>query len=138
MLLTEEYRIRPRAGACHKLVKSQSKGRAPEEVKYRLPLCVQIDRSSCKSSITSMEHWTIDTASETTEILGGKKPASVPLCPPQISHGLTWDRIQASAVRCRRLAPRARNLIKSYSCGFLKETCKLGCFVVWKYKVVQT
>jgi hypothetical protein len=76
MFLTEEYRIRPRAGVCHKLVKSQSKGRAPGQVKYRLPLCVQIDKSSRKNSmyiITSMEHWTIDTASETTEILGGKK-----------------------------------------------------------------
>ena len=25
----------------------------------------------------------------------------MPLCPPQIPHGLTWDRIQASALRCR-------------------------------------
>jgi hypothetical protein len=33
-----------------------------------------------------------------TEVLG-KKPVPVPLCPPQIPHGLTW----ASAVRGRRL-----------------------------------
>jgi hypothetical protein len=33
----------------------------------------------------------------------GEKPVPVPLCPPQISHGLTRDRTQASAVRGRRL-----------------------------------
>jgi hypothetical protein len=33
----------------------------------------------------------------------GEKPVPVPLCPPQVSHGLTWDRTQASAVRGRRL-----------------------------------
>jgi hypothetical protein len=33
----------------------------------------------------------------------GEKPVPVPLCPPQIPHGLTWDRTRASAVRGRRL-----------------------------------
>jgi hypothetical protein len=33
----------------------------------------------------------------------GEKPVPVPLCPPQISHGLTRDRTRASAVRGRRL-----------------------------------
>jgi hypothetical protein len=28
----------------------------------------------------------------------GEKPVPVPLCPPQITHGLTRDRIRASAV----------------------------------------
>jgi hypothetical protein len=37
-----------------------------------------------------------------TEVLGGK-PVPVPLCPPQIPHGLTRDRTLASAVRGRRL-----------------------------------
>jgi hypothetical protein len=31
------------------------------------------------------------------------KPVPVPLCPPQIPHGLTRDRNRASAVRGRRL-----------------------------------
>jgi hypothetical protein len=33
----------------------------------------------------------------------GEKPVPVPLCPLQISHGLTRDRTLASAVRGRRL-----------------------------------
>jgi hypothetical protein len=33
----------------------------------------------------------------------GEKPVPVPLCPPQISHGLTRNRTRASAVRGRRL-----------------------------------
>jgi hypothetical protein len=33
----------------------------------------------------------------------GEKPVPVPLCPPQISHGLTQARNRASAVRGRRL-----------------------------------
>jgi hypothetical protein len=37
-----------------------------------------------------------------TEVLGGK-PVPVPLCPPQIPHGLTWDRTRASAVTGRQL-----------------------------------
>jgi hypothetical protein len=37
------------------------------------------------------------------EIVLGEKPVPVPLCPPQIPHGLTRDRTQASAVGGRRL-----------------------------------
>ena len=37
-----------------------------------------------------------------TEVLG-EKPVSMPLCPPQIPHGLTRDRGRASAVTGRRL-----------------------------------
>jgi hypothetical protein len=37
-----------------------------------------------------------------TEVLE-EKPAPVPLCPPQITHGLTGDQTRASAVRGRRL-----------------------------------
>jgi hypothetical protein len=37
-----------------------------------------------------------------TEILG-EKPVPLPLCPPQIPHGLTRDRARPSAVRGRRL-----------------------------------
>jgi hypothetical protein len=32
-----------------------------------------------------------------------KKPAPVPLCPPQILHYLTWARTRAAAVGSRRL-----------------------------------
>jgi hypothetical protein len=32
-----------------------------------------------------------------------RKPAPVPLCPPQIPHGLTWDRTRAAAVGSQRL-----------------------------------
>jgi hypothetical protein len=34
-----------------------------------------------------------------------RKPAPVPLCPPQILHDLTWDRSRAAAVGSRRLTP---------------------------------
>jgi hypothetical protein len=37
-----------------------------------------------------------------TEVLG-EKPVPVPICPPQISHGLTWDRSRASEVTGPRL-----------------------------------
>jgi hypothetical protein len=43
--------------------------------------------------------WYID--GKTEEL--GKKPVPVPLCPPQITHGLTRARTRASAVRGRRL-----------------------------------
>jgi hypothetical protein len=33
----------------------------------------------------------------------GRKPAPVPLYPPQIPHDLTWDRTRAAAVRSQRL-----------------------------------
>jgi hypothetical protein len=37
-----------------------------------------------------------------TEILG-EKLVTVPLCPPQMSHGLAWDRTRASAVKGKQL-----------------------------------
>ena len=37
-----------------------------------------------------------------TEVLG-EKPVPVPLCTPQIPHGLTQDRTRASVVRGRQL-----------------------------------
>jgi hypothetical protein len=37
---------------------------------------------------------------EETEVMG-EKPVSVPLGPPQMSHGLGWDRTRASAARGR-------------------------------------
>jgi hypothetical protein len=41
----------------------------------------------------------ISTGSRST----GRKPAPVPLCPPQIPHDLTWDRTRAAAVGSQRL-----------------------------------
>jgi len=37
----------------------------------------------------STEHWYNDTEGVKLKYSGGTVP--VPLCPPQISHGLTWD-----------------------------------------------
>jgi hypothetical protein len=34
---------------------------------------------------------------------GNRKPAPVPLCPPQIPHDLTWDRTQAATVGSQQL-----------------------------------
>jgi hypothetical protein len=36
-----------------------------------------------------------------------RKPATVPLCPPQIPHDLTWARTRAAAVGSRRLTASA-------------------------------
>jgi hypothetical protein len=36
-----------------------------------------------------------------------RKPAPVPLCPPQIPYDLTWARTQAAAVGSRRLTASA-------------------------------
>jgi hypothetical protein len=36
-----------------------------------------------------------------------RKPAAVPLCPPQIPHDLTWTRTRAAPVGSRRLTARA-------------------------------
>jgi hypothetical protein len=37
------------------------------------------------------------------EIVLSEKPVGVPLCPPQIPHGLSWDQTWTSAARCRWL-----------------------------------
>jgi hypothetical protein len=39
-----------------------------------------------------------------------RKPAPVPLCPPQIPHDLTWDRTLAAAVGSRRAMSRPEKL----------------------------
>jgi hypothetical protein len=57
---------------------------------------------------------------EKTEVLG-EKPVPVPLRPPQIPHGLTWDRTRASAVGGRWLTGTARP--KCYS----EELFEAGC-----------
>jgi hypothetical protein len=36
-----------------------------------------------------------------------RKPTPVPLCPPQIPHGLTWDQTRSAAVGSQRLTARA-------------------------------
>ena len=55
----------------------------------------------------------------------GEKPLPVPVCPPQISHGLTRDRTRASAVRGRRLTawaiPRPYPVIYFQFCLFIKH-----------------
>jgi hypothetical protein len=47
--------------------------------------------------IVTVEYW----QGKTEEL--GEKPVPMPLCPPQIPHGLTRSRTRASAVRGRRL-----------------------------------
>ena len=51
----------------------------------------------------SMQHWRNDTDRENRSIRK-KKPVSGPLCPPKISHGVTWNRAQASAVKGRQVS----------------------------------
>ena len=48
-----------------------------------------------------MEHWWNDTDRGQTITWG--KPISMALSPPQILHGITWDRLVAFAVRGRRV-----------------------------------
>jgi hypothetical protein len=52
-----------------------------------------------------------------TEVLG-EKPVPVPLCPPQIPHGLIRDRTRASAVRGRRLTAWAMARPNCAAVGF--------------------
>jgi hypothetical protein len=56
-----------------------------------------------------------------TEVLGGggEKPVPVPLCPPQIPHGLTRDRTRASAVRGWRLTVWA--MARHFMCIYYKH-----------------
>jgi len=55
----------------------------------------------------------------------GEKPCPVPLCPPKISHGLTWDRTRTSAVERHPSAYRAVNTLrlgyKNQSVNAIKE-----------------
>jgi hypothetical protein len=65
------------------------------------------------------------TIAEENEVIG-KKPASVPLCPPQISHYLTWSRNRAAVVGSRR--PTAWATARPFKEDFLwtKSTVDLG------------
>jgi hypothetical protein len=64
----------------------------------------------------------------------GKKPVPVPLCPPQIPQGLTWDRTPASAVRGRRLTawamarPSSRVTGQAQDSECSNRTYKSSCF----------
>jgi hypothetical protein len=49
------------------------------------------------------EPWWNDIDSEKPKKKLGEKPVPVPLCPPQISHGLTREQTRASAVKGQRL-----------------------------------
>jgi hypothetical protein len=77
----------------------------------------------------------------------GEKPVPVPLCPPQIPHGLTRARIRSSAVRGRRLTTwamvrpyidlgpwRLHNGGYSYypSCSLLFYEKNFGWMYVWE------
>jgi hypothetical protein len=64
-----------------------------------------------------------------------RKPAPVPLCPPQVPHDLTWDRTRAAAVGSQRLTawamerPRPMLLhLQSGHCpwGVLQNFCLSG------------
>jgi len=54
--------------------------------------------------------WWRDTDRRKTEVLG-KKPIPMPICAPQISYELVWDRTRVFAVTVRRLtvSPMARS-----------------------------
>ena len=55
---------------------------------------------------TSMGHWWKRQTMQ-TEVLG-EKPVPAPLCPPQSSHALSWDRKVASATGHRQLTRVSR------------------------------
>jgi hypothetical protein len=77
-----------------------------------------------------MEHRWTETDRGKPKYLG-KEPVSVPLCPPQIKHGLTWDRTRASAVRGRWLT--------AWAMARPMYICLLCAFVcVIKFKVAVT
>jgi len=48
-----------------------------------------------------MEHWWNENVWKTRVLT--EKPVSVPLCPPRITHGLTWNWTHASVVRSQWL-----------------------------------
>jgi hypothetical protein len=51
----------------------------------------------------SMEHWWNDTDRGKPKYVLGENLVTVPLCPPQISHGYAQDRTRVSAATVRRL-----------------------------------
>jgi len=54
-----------------------------------------------------------------TEVLG-EKPVTVPLCPPQISHTLTWDRTRSPA--CER--PATRRISHGRACTYRNSSAE--------------
>jgi hypothetical protein len=75
-----------------------------------------------------------------TEILG-EKPVPMPLCPPQIPHGLTRDRTRARAVRGRRLTAwtmvrpqRGRYVILSSEDNYVVQDLSSSQRCCWKFK----
>jgi hypothetical protein len=77
-----------------------------------------------------------------TEVLG-EKPVPLPLCPPQIPHGLTRDRTRASAVGGRQLTAWAMALpaCRRHAELFVKPCWKkrgICSLVTWQvYKMCQ-
>jgi hypothetical protein len=61
----------------------------------------------------------------------GEKPIPLPLCPPQIPHGITRARTRASAVRGRRLTTwamvRHASSLYSNSCQVLRSISSIHC-----------
>jgi len=55
----------------------------------------------------SMGHWWIDSDRANTEGLG-QTPVPRPLCPPQMPHGLAWDRNRTAATTVWRLTTWAK------------------------------
>jgi hypothetical protein len=65
-----------------------------------------------------------------TEVLGKK---SAPVCPPQIPHGLTWDRTRAAAMGSRRLTASAVARPKQ-SCNISSKTVQTGSLHKCSYR----
>jgi hypothetical protein len=63
-----------------------------------------------------------------------RKPALVPLCPPQIPHDLTWDRTRAAALGAS-LSNKIKNLQGVYP--ILKKSLQFVCvnnfLISWSY-----
>jgi hypothetical protein len=73
-------------------------------------VCFPSDGSNITTKL-GMAHWWNDTDRGKTDVLG-EKPVTVPLCPPQISYVLSWDRNRTSTVRVQRLTTSLNNNIK--------------------------
>jgi hypothetical protein len=56
-----------------------------------------------------------------------EKPVTVPLGPPQISHGLSWDRTRASTVTGRRLTTSLNNVNINTTIRFEPQTKPSVC-----------
>jgi hypothetical protein len=51
--------------------------------------------------MVSVERWWSDIDRGKKSKVQRQKPVPMPLCPPQVSHGRTWDRTRASAMTGR-------------------------------------